>query len=89
MEAHRPLSHVYRKVYPHLPPLVKLKIALSEPGGCRRWLEKERIAGRYEPELGITPARAGKSSLQYRLRSSEKDHPRVRGEKFSFSKLRT
>ena len=48
-------------------------------------MEKERIAGRYEPELGITPACAGKSEVVSVLLVGLLDHPRACGEKVMLS----
>ena len=67
------------KSIPAFAPLVKLKITLSDPAGRRRWLEKERTAGRYEPELGTPRVRGEKKHLSPEQREALGSPPRARG----------
>ena len=51
---------------------------LPKPGGRRRWLEKERPAGRYEPELGTPRVRGEKAARLYRCDGKRGSPPRAR-----------
>ena len=46
---------------------------------------KDNVADGTVKRIGITPACAGKSALMDARMAFRRDHPRVRGEKFTFS----